>query len=124
MAFSLKNSGRMAIRLVAVVGLAATLTGCIGVYNNSDLFTPAPYQGMDELAMLKGYGTPDFTTFVEDQKVYTYKVRDNLYVILVGVYDGYDLVVVCEDGQVRETTKVEAAKRFSLFSPVPWSDTQ
>ncbi|MCB2156375.1 hypothetical protein KQI84_15990 [bacterium] len=115
---------RRTIQLIAAAVLAISLTGCIGIYDNSELFRPAPHQGMDELAMLQSYGTPTFTTFVEDQKIYTYKVRENMYIILLGIYDGYDLVVVCEDGRVREITKVDPPKRFSLISPVPWSDTE
>lgn len=104
--------------------LALPLTGCIGIYDNSERFMSQPGIGTDEVTMLKTYGTPDFVGFVEDKKVYTYKVRNNKYIILVGDYQGYDLVIVCESGQVKEVTRVNRPKGFALLNPVPWAEVE
>jgi hypothetical protein len=107
--------------------LAATLllTGCIGIYDNSDTFFKQPNVGMTESALLQNYGTPSFAGEADGvQKVYTYKVRDHKYIVLVGIYEGYDLVVTCSGGQVLQVDKVMRPKAFTLFNPVPWAEGQ
>ncbi len=106
--------------------LAAVLagaTGCIGIYNNTDLFIGGPHMGMDEKTLIDTYGTPAWQGFVEDKKIYTYKVRDNKYILFLGVYEGYDLVVTVEDGKVKDSKRADIAESFTLFSPLPWAIT-
>jgi len=100
---------------------AIFLAGCVGTYNNSDNFLNPPAIGSEEIAVLKELGAPAFSTTAEDQKVYVYKVRDVKYIILVGLYEGYDLVVVCRDGAVIESKRVPRPKAFTLFNPLPWA---
>lgn len=110
---------------IAALALAATmtlLTGCIGINSNADIFFDEVKPGTPEVEMLQAYGTPSFAGFADDQKVYTYKVRNNRYIILLGIYDGYDLVITCEGGQVAEVDKVKRPDTFSLFSPLPWAE--
>lgn len=113
---------RLAIAAALVLGTALGTTGCIGLYNSTGNFLNNPPDGMDEATMLKTYGKPSFATDVEDSKVYIYEVRDNKYIILVGVYDGYDLIVECRDGRVTETSRVQRPKAFALFQPLPWAE--
>lgn len=120
----LKRSLRTCVLLLGLLSLLFT-TGCVGIYNNSALFKySGPKEGMDELTMLQTYGTPSFSTEVGNQKVYMYKVRDNLYIILVGIFDGADIVVTCENGKVTKVSRVERPKTFSLFNPNVWADTK
>jgi len=118
---------RVVIRTaVILLGSCALLlaSGCIGIYNNSDLFKySGPQEGMAEIELLEKYGTPSFATDVGTQKVYMYKVRDNMYIILVGLFDGKDLIVTCEEGKVTKVNSVERPKAFSLFQPWNWADT-
>lgn len=110
---------------VAVVCLAtAGLSGCIGVYNNSKQFLNNPENGMAEGDLIRQYGTPAYSGFVENEKLYTYKVRDNKYMVLVGVYEGYDLVVTCRNGVVTNTRRVERPQAFSLLYPTPWAEAE
>ena len=121
--------GALALRtrlrsITCVLGLAAllfSLSGCIGFYGNTTRFLQPPTEGMEEIDMIKQYGEPSFCTVVEDQKVYSYKVRDVKYVVVVGLYNGYDLVIVCRDGRVIEVKKIDRNQSFSLFQPVPWA---
>lgn len=100
------------------------LSGCIGIYDNSKLFLPSPQVGMTELDLMKQYGTPNYSGFVDDKKVYIYKVRNNQYIVLFGKYEGYDLVLTCDNGQVIDIDRAERGSAFALFNPVPWADTE
>ncbi|MDX1971364.1 MAG: hypothetical protein SFY68_02420 [Candidatus Sumerlaeia bacterium] len=112
----------------ALLGLATLsllpLTGCIGIYDNSKLFTPTPQVGMSELELLKQYGTPSYSDFVDDKKVHIYKIRNNQYIVLFGKYDGYDLVITCDNGQVIDIDRAERGEAFALFNPVPWAEAE
>ncbi len=111
------------LRAAAGLVLAGALSGCVGIYDNSSAFFNPPEPGMAEQAMLEKYGTPAFAMDLENGKrVYTYKVRDNKYIVLVGLYDGYDLVIACEDGEVSKVSRVPRAEAFTLFQPVPWAE--
>ena len=103
--------------------IVLTLTGCIGIYDNRGLFDLPPKEGMEEIEMIRSYGAPDYSDYVEDQKVHVYKVRENRYIILIGLYAGYDLVATCENGVVIDVGRVERPWSFSLFQPVPWAET-
>lgn len=118
------SSVRRAAKTAAAVSLLAILTGCIGIYDNRDMFNPAPQSGMSELDMLRAYGAPAFVGYVEDQKVYTYKVRDNKFIILVGVYDGYDLIVTVEGGKVVDSRQIQRPYAMTLFGAVPWAEAE
>ena len=96
------------------------LSGCMGFYNSENFLNP-PATGSEEIAVLKELGCPAFSTTVEDQKVYVYRVRNVKYIILVGLYEGYDLVVICRDGMVVDTKKAPRPSTFTLFNPVPWA---
>lgn len=106
---------------VTLLFITVIFTGCVGSYNNTHNFLNPPATGDEELSVLKEFGTPSFATTVEDQKIYTFKVRDVKYMVCIGLYEGYDLVVICRDGMVVETKKVPPPKSFSLFYPVPWA---
>lgn len=108
--------------LYFLLGIAGVLlTACIGIYDNTENFLNPPGTGKEELSVLNELGNPSFSTIVEDKKVYVYKVRDVKYIILVGLYEGYDLVITCRDGLVVESRKVPRPSSFTLFSPVPWA---
>lgn len=110
------------LKLITLVFLATALSGCIGIYNNSKVFRSKPYVGMTEMEVLEEYGNPDFSGFVEDNKVYIYEVRDNKYIILIGIYEGYDLVVTTNDGEVVNVAEAPRPEAFSLLGPVPWAE--
>lgn len=113
-------------RWIPAMALLATLTflpGCIGINNNSRTFLNPPSTGMLEIDVLTKYGAPHYAGFAENQKVYIYKVRDHKYIVLVGIYEGYDLVVVCDAGEVTNVVKVERPTTFALFQPLPWAET-
>ena len=112
----------MLLRLAVLVLSTTLLTGCIGIYNNSASFFNEPEPGMSETDMLRTYGTPAFAGEVQDQTVYTYKVRDNKYIVLVGIYEGHDLVVTCEDGKVTQVSKVKRPQTLTILQPVPWAE--
>ncbi len=117
----------MAIRLrniawlLSLAGVLFLLSGCIGFYGNTKRFLQPPTEGMEEIEMLKQFGEPSFCAVVEDQKVYSYKVRDVKYIVLVGTYNGYDLIVVCRDGRVIEVKKMPRNRGFTLFTPPAWT---
>lgn len=112
------------ILAAACCATAATLmSGCIGRYDNSAMFSPGPHKGMEEVEMLQNYGTPSWQGFAEDKKIYTWKVRDNTYIIIVGVYEGYDLVVTVENGEVSEVRKAPRPKALTILSPLPWAES-
>ncbi len=108
--------------LLATTVCAVMLAGCIGQYDNSAIFTPGPHEGMDEITLVQTYGTPSWQGFAEDKKLYTWKVRDNTYILVVGVYDGYDLVVTVENGEVSEVTRAPRPKALTILSPLPWAE--
>lgn len=109
------------MRIVGLGLLIVSLSGCVGLYGNTTRFLQPPTEGMEEIEMIKQYGEPSFSTIVEDQKVYCYKVRDVKYLVVVGIYEGYDLVIVCRDGRVIHIKKIDRNRCFSLFQPVPWA---
>jgi len=111
---------RIALALLAA-GLAGLTTGCIGLYDNSKKFMNLPATGTDEIDVLKEFGAPDFQATTSDRKVYTYKVRDVKYVVLVGVYSGHDLLVVVKDGKVEETRRVARPSTLAILQPIPWA---
>ena len=115
---------RTAILLAGLAALVFT-TGCVGIYDNSSLFKyKGPAEGVEEVEMLQSYGAPSFATQVGSQKVYIYKIRDNKYIILFGLFDGADLTVTCEEGKIIKVNRVERPKAFSLFQPWIWADTE
>lgn len=116
----------MVSRLAAIGLLVGSvfLSGCIGIYDNSALFFNLPREGTSEGTILRTYGTPDFAGFAENEKIYTYKVRKNQFIILLGMYEGYDMVVTCKNGEVASVDKVIRPKTFSLFYPTPWAEAE
>ncbi len=117
----MKNALIRAGFLVVVVLGMLFLSGCMGFYKNSDNFLNIPQAGEKEIVILNQLGIPSFSASVEDNKVYCYRVRDVKYIILVGIYEGYDLVITCRDGAVVESKRVPRPRTFTLFSPVPWA---
>jgi hypothetical protein len=116
------------IRRLAPCGLAllvlGLLPGCVGIYDNTGRFMSPPKEGLTEAELITTYGAPDFTQTVEGgAKMYVYKVRDTKYIVLVGVYDGHDLVVTVVGGKVKETKQIARAKSLALFQPIPWAVT-
>lgn len=108
--------------LTAALGVAMLmLGGCLGIYDNTDTFLNSPAVNSGEVDLLKNYGTPAFAGRAEDRTVYTYKVRDVMYIICVGIYKGYDMVVVVRDGRVEDVKKVTRPTSFVLFQPIPWA---
>lgn len=113
-----------AIWSCAVVAVLFVLTGCVGIYDNTEMFLNDPPAGMSEVDVIKTYGTPAFISTTGDQKILTYKVRDAKYIVMIGLYDGYDLIVMMRNGSVEETFKVQVPKAFALFSPWNWIVTE
>jgi len=111
---------RIGVSLFVILGMLF-LSGCMGFYKNSDNFLNVPKTGEQEIVILNELGIPSYSTSVEDKKVYCYRVRDVKYIILVGIYDGYDLIITCRDGVVVESKRVPRPRTFTLFSPVPWA---
>ncbi len=109
-----------AVKRLSAIAVLVALTGCIGLYNNSEQFLNEPEVGMSEVEVIKTYGTPAFASGVGLDRVLTYKVRDTKYLLVFGQYEGYDLVIVMKDGKVVETQKVPVGKAFALFQPWPW----
>jgi|GEM_PF-627293 len=117
----MKKSWSTPLLLCCMILISFCLTACIGIYDNTENFLNPPDAGTDEIEILNELGTPSFASDVEDKTVYVYKVRDVKYIILIGLYEGYDLVITCRDGVVAETRKVPRPSAFCLFSPVPWA---
>lgn len=113
-----------AAAMAALAGTGILMAGCIGIYDNTAHFSPGPHKGMDELTLLQNYGTPAWQGFAEDKKVYTWKVRDNMYIVVAGVYDGYDLVVTVENGEVSDVRRAPRPKALAIFSPLPWAEAE
>ena len=110
--------------IASILGLAIlvfSLSGCIGFYGNTTRFLQLPVEKMGVIEMLQQYGEPSFSTIVEDKTIYTYKVRDVKYIVVVGIYNGYDLVIVCMDGKVDQVKKIGRNQSFSLFHPSLYS---
>lgn len=97
--------------------------GCVGINDNTRTFLNPPAPGMLEIDLLTSFGAPHYAGFAENQKVYIYKVRNHKYIVLVGIYEGYDMVVVCDGGEVTEVVKVERPTTFALLQPMPWAET-
>jgi hypothetical protein len=111
------------LALATLVSGSALLSGCMGFYDNTDTFMNGPETGMGEVEMISKYGTPAFAGDADGTQVYTYKVRDSKFIILVGLFDGYDLVVQCKKGKVVDTKRVERASTFTLFQPNLWGES-
>lgn len=124
MNFQSKSPAKKAAITLLCSFAVLSLSGCIGIYDNSKLFQPTPQVGMTELEVLKQYGTPSYSGFVGDNAVYTYKIRDNKYIVLFGMYEGYDLVLTCDNGQVVSIDRAERSNAFTLFNPVPWAESE
>ena len=105
---------------VGLVMVLFLLSGCVGFYGNTKRFLQPPTEGMLEIEMIKTYGEPSFSSVVEDQTVYTYRVREVQYIIAAGLYNGYDLIVICRDGRVVEVKKLPRPVSFTVLHPVPW----
>ncbi|MEQ8820661.1 MAG: hypothetical protein RLY93_10475 [Sumerlaeia bacterium] len=119
--FSPARLAKPLTKLAFLAAAAMVLAGCIGIYDNRKVFQPGPNRGMEERELLRQYGTPAYSGFVEDEKVYIYKVRQQGYYVLVGIYDGYDLVVFCDDGRVTDVQQAPLGTNFSFLNPVPWA---
>jgi hypothetical protein len=89
---------------------AATLTGCISTYSNMNRFASSPHIGMGEAELIQKYGAPD----------YVYRVRDNKFLLGVGQYAGYDLVITTKGGVVRSTHSVLRGQSVTFLHPAPW----
>ena len=113
-----------AVWSTAVAAVLLVSTGCVGIYDNTEMFLNDPPVGMSETDVIKTYGTPSFVSTEGDTKILTYKVRDAKYIVLIGLYDGYDLIVRMQNGSVEETFKVQIPKAFALFSPWYWIVTE
>lgn len=111
---------RMALGVLAAAVLP--MTGCVGIYKNSDRFFNLPATDSPENKLMETYGIPDVVTKQEEKTVYGYKVRDNKYIICVGIYDGFDVLVTCEKGKVVGVTKLQRPQTFTLFQPIPWAE--
>lgn len=105
----------------AVILATISMSGCIGIYNNTDRFLNDPKPGMGEGDLIRTYGTPAFAGFAENEKIYSYKVRDTKYIVLVGIYEGYDLVVTCKNGVVTDTQRVKRPTSLTILQPMPWA---
>lgn len=114
---------RRAITIVSLCTAMLGATGCFGTYSNARIFAMEPTQGMQELALVHTYGMPDWSSEIEDSKVYVYRVRDNRYVVLVGLYEGYDLIVTCRDGEVADVRRMQRPKALTVFQPLPWAES-
>lgn len=114
-------------RIALMLALAATVTvfgGCFAMYDNTKTFLNQPAEGLSEGDMIRTYGAPAYSGTAENQKIYVYKVRDNKFILIVGVYEGYDLAVTCENGQVAEVSRIERPKALTLFGAIPWAETE
>ena len=111
------------VSMFAVLVTAAILSqGCVGIYDNTQKFLNAPKEGLAEAELLQTYGFPDFTMTLEGgDRVFGYKVRDVKYIVLVGIYEGHDLLVTTSQGAVTGTKRIPRTKTWSLFQPVPWA---
>jgi hypothetical protein len=120
----MKNRVPALLLAVALVVVATMSTACVGIYDNTTNFDPAPTAGMSEGDMLKKYGAPDFSGFVDAAtKVYIYEVRKTEFYFFIGFYKGHDLVVMVRDGRVVETAEAPRAKVMSILQPTPWAVT-
>lgn len=117
----MKRFALSAVRCAVAASALLFSTACVGVYNNTNQFLNDPKEGMAEGDLIRTYGTPAFTGFAENEKIYTYKVRDTKYIVLVGLYEGYDLVVTCKNGIVTDSQRVKRPEAFTLFQPLPWA---
>jgi len=108
------------IQGLVICSLPIALGGCVSVYSNHPRFDPPPSDGMNELEMLRKYGAPAFAGFVEDQKVYVFKIRDSQYLLGFGQFKGYDLVVTCKGGIVKNTERVPRGQTSCFLAPAPW----
>ncbi len=111
---------RFASSLIALAIFAVSLTGCVSTYSNTQRFSQPPHPGMTELAMLQKFGAPDFMGFVEDQKVYVYKVRDSKYIIAVGQYSGRDLIITVKGGVIKSVEDTPRSQSVTFFYAAPW----
>lgn len=114
------RNAKVVLPVSALLAVTLLLSGCVGMRSNQSLFLNEPERGMSELTLLQTYGKPDYSAAVEDQKVYIYRVRDEKYIIAVGMSGTYDLVVTCRDGEVVDTKRVAAGDNLAILQPNPW----
>ncbi len=119
----MKKTLKRGMTVVALLWTVALLGGCYGNYSNSHLFLNGPDIGQGELNLMRIYGIPNFTTVAEGHKIYGYKVREVNYYGIVGIYEGYDLLITCRDGQVVEHRSVLRPQAVTVFAPPPWAVT-
>lgn len=102
------------------LAFAFSLTGCVSIYSNAKRFDPAPHVGMTEMDLIQNYGAPDYSGFVEDQKIYVYKVRTSKFIIALGQYSGYDMVIMTKGGVIKDTRRLPRGEAVSLIYAAPW----
>ena len=120
MSISRLSLARRTAGFVVAAGLLIALGGCVSSYNNSQRFTLPPHPGMTELEMLQKYGAPDYAGFVEEQKVYIYKVRESGYFIIFGRYSGRDIVVTTKGGVVKKVDELSRGESLTFLYAAPW----
>ncbi|MBI1783621.1 hypothetical protein HYR69_00630 [Candidatus Sumerlaeota bacterium] len=120
MKWTSSKSARRVAGFATASAFALALTGCISSYSNTARFTQPPHPGMPETEMLQRFGAPDYSGFVEDQKIYVYKVRDSKYIIIVGQYSGRDIVVTAKGGVVRSVQEVPRGECMTFLYAAPW----
>ncbi len=113
------------VKFVMMLMIAGVMTaGCVGTYSNKARFVQDPKTGMLEADMVRTYGAPAFKTQVENENLYVYKVRDNKYIVLIGLYEGYDIVVTARAGEVKAVDRIARPQTFTLLNPVPWAEAE
>lgn len=108
---------RWSATLLAVV----LASGCVGIYSNKDRFLNEPRLGESITDVVKAYGAPTFNVDDGSRKLFTYKVREVMYFILVGIYQGHDLVVTFDDDRVVSTQRLPRPKTVTILQPIPWA---
>lgn len=115
--------GRVRTRLAGAVAslLLCVSSGCVGIYSNKDRFLNEPQPGLSLTEVVKTYGAPSFMVDDGPTKLFTYKVRDVMYFVLVGIYQGHDLVVAFQNGVVTATHRLPRPKTVAFLQPLPWA---
>jgi len=117
---SIRMNGSMVMRTIAAIAFMLSLSGCVSIYSNSNQFDPAPHVGMTEMDLIQTYGAPDYAGFVEDQKIYVYKVRDSKFIIALGQYNGYDMVITTKGGIIKDTRRLPRGQAVTFLYAAPW----
>lgn len=112
--------GLRGLALLGVLAAGVLFSGCVSVYSNTKRFDPAPHVGMTEMDLILTYGAPDYAGFVEDQKIYVYKVRDSKFIIALGQYNGYDMVITTKGGIIKDTRRLPRGQAVTLLYAAPW----